>query len=83
MKSMYVYILLCSDESYYIGVTNNLELRFEQHIQGINTNCYTYKKRPLKLVYYELFNDSKRLQGICFAILTNGHDRNSFSCMKL
>ncbi|MDX5320611.1 MAG: GIY-YIG nuclease family protein, partial [Bacteroidota bacterium] len=24
---MYVYILLCSDKSYYVGVTNNLELR--------------------------------------------------------
>lgn len=54
---MYVYILECSDRSYYIGVTNNLELRFLQHEEGINKNCYTYEKRPLKIVYYEIFND--------------------------
>jgi putative endonuclease len=54
---MYVYMLECSDGYYYIGVTNNLELRFLQHEQGINRNCYTYVKRPLKIVYYEMFND--------------------------
>lgn len=59
MKNMYVYILVCSDKSYYIDVTNNLESRFEQHMQGININCYTYKRRPIKLAYYELFNDPK------------------------
>jgi putative endonuclease len=57
MKIMYVYILKCSDESYYIGVTNNLEFRFLQHEQGINRNCYTYERRPLKIVYYEIFNN--------------------------
>lgn len=56
MKTMYVYILLCSDKSYYTGVTNNLEVRFEQHKQGLFQNCYTYKKRPLELVYYQLFD---------------------------
>ena len=53
---MYVYILQCSDNSLYVGVTNNLEMRFEQHVQGINVNCYTYLRRPLKIVYHELFN---------------------------
>ena len=59
MKTMYVYILKCADESYYTGVTNNLENRFEQHKQGININCYTYSRRPLELVFYELFNSPK------------------------
>ncbi|HLC82511.1 MAG TPA: GIY-YIG nuclease family protein [Bacteroidia bacterium] len=57
MKTMYVYILKCSDDSFYIGVTNDLEMRFEQHIQGINRNCYTFSRRPLEIVFYELFND--------------------------
>ena len=54
---MYVYIIECSDKSYYTGVTNNLEDRFEQHVQGINRNCYTFSRRPLKLIFHELFNN--------------------------
>jgi putative endonuclease len=56
MKTMYVYILECSDKSYYTGVTNDLEKRFQQHEQGINRNCYTYTRRPLKIAFYEKFN---------------------------
>ena len=56
MKTMYVYIIRCSDKTYYVGVTNNLELRFDQHQDGINPNCYTFSRRPLQLVFYELFN---------------------------
>jgi putative endonuclease len=57
MKTMYVYILKCSDDSFYTGVTNDLEMRFEQHVQGINRNCYTFSRRPLEIVFYEFFND--------------------------
>ncbi len=57
MKIMYVYILHCSDETYYVGVTNNLEQRLCQHQDGVNTQCYTFSRRPNKLVFYELFND--------------------------
>ena len=59
MKVMYVYILKCSDGTYYTGVTNNLENRYEQHMQGINTYCYTYSRRPLELVFYEIYNSPK------------------------
>ncbi len=48
---MYVYILKCSDNSYYTGVTNNIERRIAEHSQGIDPQCYTFKKRPLQLVY--------------------------------
>ncbi len=57
MKTMYVYILKCSDNSYYIGVTNNLERRFIEHEIGENRNCYTFLRRPLTVVFYEKFND--------------------------
>ena len=33
--SFYVYILHCSDDSYYTGHTDNLEARIEAHRQGI------------------------------------------------
>lgn len=49
---MYVYILLCSDGTYYTGVTNNLKRRMKYHNLGINEDSYTYSRRPLELVYY-------------------------------
>ena len=54
---IYVYILLCSDGSYYTGVTNNLYLRLFQHEMGEVPRCYTYSRRPLKLVYYEEYQN--------------------------
>lgn len=53
---MYVYILKCSDNTYYTGVTNDLEERFEQHNQGLHVNSYTFTRRPLEIVFYEIFN---------------------------
>ncbi|MDQ6764077.1 MAG: GIY-YIG nuclease family protein [Bacteroidota bacterium] len=47
----FVYILACSDGSYYTGVTNNLERRLWQHETGFNAGCYTYKRRPVELKY--------------------------------
>ncbi|KJF45457.1 GIY-YIG nuclease family protein [Draconibacterium sediminis] len=70
MKTFYVYIVKCSDESYYVGVTNDIERRLEEHNKGISANSYTYKRRPVKLVFYETYNDfqiaeqwEKRLKG--------------------
>lgn len=51
----FTYILLCSDDSYYVGITNNIERRFGEHQSGINETSYTYSRRPLKLVYYEAY----------------------------
>ena len=50
----FVYILLCNDDSYYVGLTNDLLKRFQQHIDGTFPNCYTAKRRPLLLKYYEV-----------------------------
>jgi putative endonuclease len=60
MKTIYVYILQCSDGTYYSGVTNDLEQRFQQHNVGINIHSYTFSRRPLKLVFYEMFNSPIR-----------------------
>jgi len=57
MKYYYVYILKCSDESYYIGVTNDIERRLDEHRMGINKASYTYLRRPVDLVYHEYFMD--------------------------
>ena len=57
MKTYYVYILQCSDNLIYTGVTNNLTRRFEEHQNGLNKNCFTFKRRPLKLIFQQEFND--------------------------
>ncbi len=53
----YVYILKCSDGSYYTGMTGNLEQRIRIHETGENITCYTYTRRPVALVYYDYFTD--------------------------
>lgn len=50
----WMYILECSDGSYYTGSTNNLELRIEQHNSGEGAN-HTKTRLPVKLVYFEAF----------------------------
>ncbi len=52
----FVYILECSDRSYYTGVTNDLELRIEQHNKGEKVS-YTSIRRPVILKYFERFTD--------------------------
>lgn len=73
MKQYFVYILLCSDDSYYTGITNDLERRLEEHRAGYNQSCYTYKRRPLKLVFYEMFTDAN--QAIAFEKQVKGWRR--------
>lgn len=52
-EAYYVYIILCSDDSYYTGLTDDLVRRFQEHIDGYYETCYTFKRRPLELKYYE------------------------------
>lgn len=74
MKQYHVYILLCNDSSYYTGITNDLERRLIEHESGINTSCYTYKRRPVKLVFNELFPDVN--QAIAFEKQVKGWRRS-------
>ncbi len=57
MKIYYVYIVKCSDNSYYTGFTNDLERRINEHNHGLNPESYTYTRKPVKLVFYYEFND--------------------------
>ncbi|RXG16152.1 GIY-YIG catalytic domain-containing protein [Leeuwenhoekiella aestuarii] len=51
MKNYFVYILKCNDNSFYTGVTNNLEQRIDQHNSGVKRDSYTFKRRPVELVW--------------------------------
>ena len=60
MKSYYVYIVKCNDDSFYTGITNNLERRLQEHAIGVDIEAYTYSRRPLELVWFETFTDPKQ-----------------------
>ncbi|WP_053990720.1 GIY-YIG nuclease family protein [Mangrovimonas sp. TPBH4] len=57
MKLSYVYILKCSDNSYYTGVTSNLNKRLFEHRTGIHPESYTFTRRPVHLVFYAEFTN--------------------------
>ena len=57
VKYLYVYILRCSDKTYYTGVTNNPEKRLEEHNTGLNKKSYTFLRRPVEMIYSERFTD--------------------------
>ena len=73
MKQYFVYILLCSDNSYYTGVTNDIERRLYEHENGMNPGSYTCKRRPVKLVLHERFPDVT--QAIAFEKQVKGWKR--------
>ena len=49
-----MYILRCSDGSYYTGSTRDLESRLYEHQNGLGA-VFTKKRLPIKLVYCEEF----------------------------
>jgi len=50
-----MYILKCSDNSYYTGSTKDLEKRLWQHQNGEGAN-HTKKRLPVELVYAEAYD---------------------------
>ena len=55
MMTYWVYVLHCQDGSFYTGHTDDLERRFAEHSSGAFTQSYTFRRRPLKLVYSQEF----------------------------
>ena len=54
MNCFYVYILRCSDFSYYIGHTDDLEKRLAEHDTG-QYGSYTAQRLPVELVFMQEF----------------------------
>jgi putative endonuclease len=50
-----MYIIECSDQSYYTGSTKDLMRRLWQHENNDGAN-YVLKRLPFKLVYFEKFD---------------------------
>lgn len=54
----YIYILCCKDDTYYTGYTNDVKKRVQAHNEGKGAK-YTKGRGPVKLVYYEEYEDKK------------------------
>ena len=50
MKYWYLYIVRCSDGSFYTGITTDLEERIKRHNTGDGAK-YTRARRPVRLIY--------------------------------
>ncbi|WP_082573250.1 MULTISPECIES: GIY-YIG nuclease family protein [unclassified Nocardioides] len=46
----WTYIVRCSDGSFYVGSTGNLERRISEHNAGLGA-AYTRRRRPVELVW--------------------------------
>ena len=51
----FVYIVRCADESFYTGMTSELELRLAEHQEGLEPKAYTFSRRPIELVWSQDF----------------------------
>jgi putative endonuclease len=65
-----VYILRCSDGTYYTGLTKYLDGRLRDHEIGAHSDSYTFSRRPVKLVwsvvtesYQEAFQWERKIKG--------------------
>lgn len=58
MSDWTVYILRCSDDSLYTGITRDIDRRIDEHNNDNRlAAAYTRARRPVKLVYQESFPD--------------------------
>tara|TARA_R110002051_G_scaffold212912_1_gene277969 strand:+ start:274 stop:591 length:318 start_codon:yes stop_codon:yes gene_type:complete len=57
MKLYYAYILKCSDNLTYTGITNDIDRRLMEHQNGLNKSSFTFKRRPVELIFAQDFND--------------------------
>ena len=53
-----VYIILCNDDTFYTGVSRDVEKRFYIHCEGLDPDSYTYNRRPLKLMWANYFQSN-------------------------
>lgn len=67
LQNNYTYILECKDGSLYTGWTNDIKKRVEDHNSGKGAK-YTKARRPVSLVYYEIFRTKEEAMKREYAI---------------
>ena len=60
--SYYVYIVRCSDNSLYTGITTDINRRIREHNETKKGAKYTKSRRPVSLVYSVLIGDRSSAQ---------------------
>ena len=60
--SYYVYIVRCSDNSLYTGITTDINRRIHEHNETKKGAKYTKSRRPVSLVYSALIGDLSSAQ---------------------
>jgi len=58
----YVYIITCSDGTYYTGVTIDIDRRLNEHNTSTRGAKYTRTRRPVNLAYFEVHNNRSDAQ---------------------
>ena len=55
----FVYILKCSDDTYYTGSYrgDDLQHRVNDHNNGLRKDAYTFRRRPVELVWNDVFDN--------------------------
>jgi len=48
-------MLRCRDGSYYVGFSSEADVRIAAHALGLDRKSYVYGRRPVTLVYSEVF----------------------------
>lgn len=61
-QGWYVYILQCSDDTFYTGITTDIDRRLNEHNHGSNGARYTRARRPVRLVYSETCTSRSQAQ---------------------
>jgi putative endonuclease len=56
MRTYYIYIMASRSRVLYVGVTNDLTRRVNEHKRGLNAG-FTSRYRVTRLVYFEEFGD--------------------------
>ena len=51
-RAWHVYIIRCSDQSLYTGITTDIERRYRQHLEGTGAR-YFWGRKPRRMVYVE------------------------------
>lgn len=59
-NSLWVYILLCHNNTYYTGYTTNLDKRYASHLNG-TASKYTRSFKPIKIAQSWIINGDKSL----------------------
>ena len=62
LLNFYVYILSSLSGTLYVGLTDNLKRRIEEHRLGL-VDSFTKKYKVNRLVYYEIFRDADVAEG--------------------